>query len=90
MAAGDLIAASITAKTLTDLETQAALKDAANVFTRAAARFGAGDRPRLALIDTGGARRCAAVSTGELRSDCCMFARSNDAATAVAGDAADR
>ena len=35
MAAGDLIAASITAKTLTDLETQAALKDEANVFTAA-------------------------------------------------------
>ena len=31
---GDLIAATITAKTLTDLETQAALKDARNTFTQ--------------------------------------------------------
>ena len=51
MTAGDLIAASITAKTLTDLETQAALKDAPNVFTQPQTiQF---ESPYLSLVDPG-------------------------------------
>ena len=48
---GDLIAQTITAKTLTDLETQAALLGAANVFTQPQTITQTGVNSRLTLID---------------------------------------
>ena len=51
---GDLIAATITAKTLTDLETQAALLAAANTFTATPQQIRTAGTPALALHDLSG------------------------------------
>ena len=50
---GDLIAATITAKTLTDLETRAALKDEANLFAASPQQIGPVANPALAMWDSG-------------------------------------
>jgi len=89
---GDLIAQTITAKTLTDLETQAALKDAANVFTLPQTLRAAS--PQLYLQDTvqpadatlfdvvnssQGLRVRAVTDAGAVQTNALVLARTGDA-----------